>query len=177
MIANRADRFGLLTRAIHWITAVLVLFMLGFGTYIARMEVNLSNYRLFGWHKTVGIAVLVLVVLRILWHRASPPPDPMATVPAWQTRLARGAHLALYLLLVVVPLTGWIASAATGIDVVIFDRWTLPRIAPVSEGWEKVFFAAHGILTKILAALILLHIAGAFHRSDGTLRRMIRGRA
>ncbi|MAM63610.1 cytochrome b/b6 domain-containing protein [Maritimibacter sp. UBA3975] len=177
MIRNTTSRFGLATRSIHWITALLVIGMLGFGTYIARMEVDMSNFHLFGWHKSVGILTLALVILRLGWHRASPPPGPMPSGPAWQDKLARVAHVALYLLLLAVPLTGWIASAATGIDVVVFDIWTLPRIAPVSEGWEDAFFLAHGVLTKLLAALVLLHVAGAFHRRDGTLRRMLRGRA
>lgn len=175
MIRNDEARFGLLTRLIHWIMALLVIGMLGFGTYIARMEVDMSNFHLFGWHKTIGIVVLTLVLVRLFWHRVSPPPGPMETVPVWQLRLARAAHLALYVLLIAVPLTGWIASAATGIDVVIFGRWTLPRIALVSEGWENAFFVAHGVLTKLLAVLVVLHVAGALHRSDGTLRRMILG--
>lgn len=176
MIGNDPDRFGLLTRLIHWITALLVIGMLGFGTYIARMQVDMSNFHLFGWHKTIGIGLLALIVLRIVWHRLSPPPQPMATVPGWQRRLAKGAHMALYGLLLAVPLAGWIASAATGIDVVIFGTLTLPRIAPVSQAWETGFFAAHGALTKLLAAVVLLHIAGALHRSDGTLRRMVSGK-
>jgi cytochrome b561 len=177
VLANGSARFGLFTRVIHWVTAVLVIGMLGFGTYIARMEVDMSNFHLFGWHKTIGIVVLTLVIVRLVWHRLSPPPGPMETVPRWQLRLATFAHLALYLLLIAVPLTGWIASAATGIDVVIFGSWTLPRIAPVSEAWENGFFTAHGVLTKLLAALVVLHVAGALHRSDGTLRRMVFGAA
>jgi cytochrome b561 len=177
MMRNTEARFGIVTRSIHWISAVLVIGMLGFGTYIARMEVDMSNFHLFGWHKSFGLVALTLVIPRVLWHRISPPPGPMPSGPAWQDRLAKGTHLALYLLLLAVPLTGWIASAATGIDVVVFESWTLPRITPVSEGWETAFFAAHGVLTKLLAALILLHVAGAFHRRDGTLRRMLRGRA
>ncbi|MEC7760298.1 MAG: cytochrome b [Pseudomonadota bacterium] len=173
MIGNSETSFGAVTRAIHWVTAVLVIGMLGFGIYIARMEVDMSNFHLFGWHKTIGIVVLTLVVVRLVWHRLTPPPGPMETVPRWQLRLATVAHLALYLLLIAVPLTGWIASAATGIDVVIFGSWTLPRIAPVSEAWETGFFAAHGVLTKLLAALVVLHVAGALHRSDGTLGRMV----
>ena len=79
-----------------------------------------------------------------------------------------------------VPLAGWAASSATGIDTILFGRWTLPRIAPVSEAWDRWGFALHGGLALALAALVTLHIAGALWRhwghQDATLRRML-GRA
>ena len=80
-----------------------------------------------------------------------------------------------------IPVTGWIGSSATGIDTVIFNRWTLPRIAPVSEAWEDAAFEVHETLVTLLVAVLALHVAGALHRAlirrDGTLRRMVRGRA
>lgn len=174
--ANTTESFGWITRTIHWVMAIGVIGALIFGSYIARMDVNLSNLWMFGAHKTVGIVLLTLIVLRILWHRISPPPEPLPSTPA-KTRAARWAHRTFYVLLVLVPLSGWIGSSATGIDTVIFNRWTVPAIAPVSEAWETAGFAAHFWLTKLLGALVLLHIAGAIVRRDGTLRRMIRGRA
>ena len=176
---NTADRFGWLSRALHWGMALAILGMLGLGTVLDRMEVNLSNLWLFGLHKTVGITLLALMVLRLVWHRISPPPRPLGGVPGWQITAARWTHRAFYGLLLAVPLSGWIASSATGIDVMFADRWGMPALAPVSEAWENAGFAVHGILTKLLAALILLHVAGALKRAiagDGTLRRMLWGR-
>lgn len=117
-------------------------------------------------------------VLRLVWHRISPPPLPIGPVAAWQTRVARGVHGLIYLCLLAIPLTGWIASSATGIDVMILDRWAVPAVAPVSEAWEDGFFAAHGVLTKALIGLLALHIGGALLRGikqDGTMERMIGG--
>ena len=94
-------------------------------------------------------------------------------------RLARGVHAALYGLMLVVPLTGWIASAATGIDILLWNQITLPRVVPVSEAWENGFFLAHKILTRLLMALLVVHVAGLVFRivvkRDRTLARMIRG--
>lgn len=174
-LANGPERFGRVTRALHWLMALGVISMLGFGTYLARMEVSLSNLWLFGLHKTVGIALLGLVLLRLVWHRASPPPGPISDGVAWHHEVAVWTHRCLYLLLVLIPLSGWIAASATGLDVMVFGRWTLPPIAPVSERWEAAFFAVHAALTKLVAALVLLHIAGAMRRRDGTLGRMVRG--
>jgi cytochrome b561 len=174
---NGPDSFGWVTRTIHWLMALAILGMLGFGLYIEDMEPSLSNLWMYSAHKSVGLILLILVILRLVWHRISPPP-PILTdgVALWQLTLARAVHVSLYALLLLVPLTGWIASSATGLDVMIFDRWTVPSIAPVSEAWENTFFALHGLFTKLLMAAIVLHAGGAVLRhlhGDRTLRRMV----
>jgi cytochrome b561 len=142
------------------------------------MEVGLGNLWLFALHKSVGLTLLLLVLVRVVWHRISPPPEPLGGVAVWQMRLARGVHLGLYALMVVVPVTGWLASAATGLDVIWWGV-TLPRVVPVSEGLSVGLFAAHGVLTKVMMGVVALHLAGALWRAfghrDGTLRRMVRG--
>ena len=176
---NGADRFGWVTRALHWGTALAVLAALPLGLWISDMEPSLAALRYFGWHKTLGITVLALILLRIVWHRVSPPPPPIPSGTVWQDRAATFVHRAFYLLLLAMPLSGWIASSATGIDTVVFGRWTLPRIAPVSEAWEEAGFEIHETIASLLVVLIVLHVAGAAHRAlihrDGTLRRMVTG--
>lgn len=176
-LRNTDRAFGAVSRLIHWLTAAGVIGMLLLGSYIARMEVGLSNLWLFGLHKSIGLVLLALLAVRLVWHRLSPPPPPLEDGIPWHGVLARWTHRTLYALLLLVPLTGWIASAASGLDVVLFETWTLPRIAPVSERWETAFFAAHGVLTKALGGLVVLHFLGALRRRDGTLRRMLTGRA
>lgn len=177
-LANSPDSFGAVSRSIHWLMAAGVIGMLIFGTRLASMQPGLANLWLYGAHKTTGILLFALVLLRILWHRISPPPAPLGPPGAWEQRLAHAAHLALYALLILVPLSGYIASSASGLDVMLFNRWVLPPLGPVSAAWEDAGFAAHGILTKLLMAVIALHVAGALKRAmqgDGTLRRMLRG--
>lgn len=178
-LRNGPDRFGMITRLLHWVVAALVLTALPLGAYIARAEISLANLGLFAVHKSIGITILSLMLLRVLWHRVSPPPAPLPAERPWQGSVARWVHRAFYILLVAVPLSGWMASSATGIDTVIWGRWTMPRIAPVSEAWEDAGFAVHGVLTKLLAGAVLLHLAGVVHRTrngDGTLGRMLLGR-
>lgn len=175
---NSSTHFGLISRALHWITAALVMAQAPLGLVIADMQVNLSNLWLFGLHKTLGFVVLVLVLARIVWHRISPAPTPLGDLNSLPNRLVRIVHELLYFCLICIPLSGWIASSATGLDVVVFNHITLPAIAPVSETWEKTGFALHAILTRALMALLLAHIGGAVVRAvkrDGTMTRMIRG--
>lgn len=177
-LRNGPDSFGLVTRLVHWLMAALVIAMLALGLRLESMQPSLSNLWLYSLHKSLGLNVLMLVVLRLLWHRISPPPRPIGG--GWQGMLARAVHAAIYLLLVAMPLSGWIASSATGLDILFFDRWVIPPIAPVSEAIEDRGFALHGAMGIALIALLGLHIAGALKHEmagDGTLRRMIRGTA
>jgi cytochrome b561 len=176
-LRNDAGGYGAVTRALHWIMAAGVIATLPLGLYIARMEPALSTIWLYGLHKTLGMTLLGLLVLRLAWHASSPPPAPL---PGPWARVARGAHRALYGLLIVVPVAGWVASSATGIDTVIFGSVTVPAIAPASPDLETAAFAVHRAGAWLLGALVVLHAAAAvWHalRGDGTLRRMIRGRA
>lgn len=178
-LRNGPDEFGLVTRILHWATMLLVIGQLALGLRIADLEPGLATLWLYGLHKTVGFALLALILARIAWHLYSPPPSPIGPRSAafWA---ARAAHWAIYALLLAIPLTGWAGGSATGIDVMIADRWTLPPLVEPSEAAEAYWFRLHDILTKLLMALITIHMLGAFKREmegDGTLTRMIRGRA
>ncbi|MEO8242858.1 MAG: cytochrome b/b6 domain-containing protein [bacterium] len=176
---NDPQHFGLVSRVIHWAMAILVLAMLVLGTKLSTMQPGLANLWLYGLHKTGGIIALTLILLRLIWHRISPPPAPLGPPNAWPNRAARLAHAAIYVLLLAIPLSGWIASSATGIDVMFADRWVIPPIAPVSERWEYWGFFVHKVLTKLLMLTLTLHVLGALKRvrdHDGTMRRMTLGR-
>jgi cytochrome b561 len=178
MLRNGGTRIGLVTRLLHWTMAAGILATIPIGLWIANAAPSLALIPWFGVHKTLGVTLFALVLLRILWHRASPPPPPLPGGPRWSHALARMTHRGFYVLLVLLPLAGWIGSSASGIDTVVFGRWTLPAIAPASPGIEAAAFLVHRILAWTLAALVLLHVAGAVKRAwrgDGTLRRMITG--
>ena len=177
-LRNSQTGFGLVTRVVHWATALAVLSALPLGLWISEMEVSLASLKYFGIHKSIGCVVLCLAVLRIVWHRFSPTP-PILEHGGWQDRLARSVHRLFYVCLILMPLSGWVASSATGIDTVIFNAWTLPRIAPVSERVETVGFAVHAWLGLIFAILIAGHVLGVVYRTvvvrDRTFARMVRG--
>jgi cytochrome b561 len=178
-LSNTPEEFGLVTRVLHWGMALLVLTMLALGLRISSMEPGLANLWLYGLHKTLGILTLALILIRLGWHLYSPPPRPIGP-PGPAVRVARAVHWTFYLLLIAIPLTGWAGSSATGIDVMIADRWTLPPLVEPSVEGEAFWFRLHDILTKLLIALVGLHMLGALKREmdgDGTLTRMLRGKA
>ncbi len=175
---NGPHRYGVISRMIHWAMAVLVLGLLVLGTGLTQMQPGMANLWLYGLHKTGGITALGLVVLRLSWHQISPPPDPIGPPEAWSNRTAKTVHRLSYVLILAVPLSGWLASSATGLDVLFAETIVIPPIAPPSEAWEFWGFLAHGLLTKLLMAVLTLHVLGAIRRAwagDGTMRRMFRG--
>jgi cytochrome b561 len=178
-LKNTPDSFGLVSRCLHWGMALLVLGMLALGLRISDMEPALSNLWLYGLHKTIGFAILALLLCRILWHLMSPVPKPIGPKGIAQSA-ARAGHMMFYVLLIAIPLTGWAGSSATGIDLMFADRWVVPPITEISAEGEAYWFRLHDILTKLLALLIVVHMLAALKREmagDGTLRRMLRGRA
>ena len=177
-LRNSTTDYGWLSRALHWLMATALILMLWLGLRITNMEPSLSNLWLYGIHKSIGFCLLILTLLRLIWHRVSPPPSILTeNITRQQHRLANWVHISLYLSMLAIPLTGLIASSATGIDTNIFGLITLPSIAPVSESWERLFFFAHDVITKLFMGLLALHFAGALHRHfikrDRTLTRMI----
>lgn len=174
---NTPDSFGWITRLLHWLMAAGIVFMLALGTYLEDSELSLSTLYLFGLHKSVGLTILSLAVVRLTWHAISPPPAP-PPLPRWQAIAARVVRWTFYVLLLAIPVSGWVGSDATGIPTLLFGV-QLPSIAPASESLEEAAFEVHEILTKLLFVTLLLHVAAAIRHAavlrDGTLTRMIRG--
>lgn len=177
-LRNTPESFGLVTRMLHWGMALLVIGMLALGMRIANMEPGLSNLWLYGLHKTLGITLLALVLLRILWHLASPPPAPIGP-PGWQRVFVRVWHWTLYTLMIAIPISGWAGSSASGIDTVIANTFILPPLIDPSETAEFVWFILHEVFAKTLLGMVIVHMLAALKREmagDGTLTRMLRGR-
>ncbi|MGL4236476.1 cytochrome b [Tabrizicola sp.] len=178
-LRNGPDEFGLVTRVMHWVMAILILVMLALGLRISSMEPGLSNLWLYGLHKTLGLTLLALVVLRILWHLASRPPAPIG--PPGRMRLfVKTWHWTLYGLMIAVPISGWAGSSASGIDTVFAETFVVPPLVQPSERAEFVWFILHEIFAKTLLGMVIVHILAALRREmggDGTLTRMLRGRA
>ncbi len=172
---NSDTAYGLPSKLLHWLIAALIFGLIGLGLYLENTKIGLDQLYLYGWHKATGVLAFSLILLRLIWRAASPPP-PVLGNPGWQTTAAHWVHRLFYVGMVAMPISGWIASSATGFDMSFFGLFPIPFIAPTSELLEEVFFTLHGIIGKLLILLIVLHVAGAvqrqFVKQDGTLHRM-----
>lgn len=165
---------------LHWLLALLILASLAVGYAMTGMPFSPQRLKLYNWHKWAGVVILTLSALRLLWrltHR--PPPD--VPMPGWQRRAAHATHHLLYLLFFAVPLVGWAYSSAAGFPIVVFGLLPLPDFVPADKALAAAIKPWHGWLAYTLAALVLVHVAGAlkhhFIDRDGLLRRMLPARA
>jgi cytochrome b561 len=181
--------WGWVARVLHWTMAVVIFWQLGLGTYMANAVEDLARqFALTQAHKSWGVVAFALLLARLAWraidrHR----PEPPAGAPAWERRAARASHALLYVLMAVMPVSGWVYASASplqdllGIDNEVFGRVALPD--PWVPGSEPLAAAAHAVhvgAAVLLAGLLALHVAAALRHEvlagDGVLARMSWGR-
>jgi cytochrome b561 len=162
--------------ALHWLIAGFILSALFMGWTMTSMEFSPGKLKLVNYHKWVGVTILALALLRILWrltHRA-PPLEPMA---GWQKFAAHAGHGLLYVLMVLVPLSGWAYSNATGYPIVYLGKLPLPDLVGRDKELAAQLVQVHGVLAVTLAVTVALHLLAAlqhhFLHRDRTLRRML----
>ncbi len=181
MAALRQDasaRFDAVSISLHWLLAALIVVTFFVGLYMADLHFSPLRFRLFNWHKWLGMIVLALSAARLVWRAAGhvPPPLPPAT-PAWQGAAYRVTHQVFYLLFFAVPLLGWVYTSAVGVPVVWFGWLPLPDLVPVDKPFgEEVLKPLHSIASYALAIIVVLHVAAAlkhqFIDGDHLLSRM-----
>jgi cytochrome b561 len=161
--------------ALHWLLAALIVANFALGIYMHELPFSMTRLQLYNWHKWAGVVILTLSAARLLWRLTHRPPAHLP-MPAWQSRAAHAAHLALYVLFFAVPLAGWAYSSAAGFPVVLFGVLPLPDFVPVQRELSEVLKEMHATLAMTLAVLVLVHVAGAIKHQwldrDGLLQRM-----
>jgi len=171
--------FTLLSRALHWLMAVLILAMLFIGI---AMVTSLADYhRLVAIHRPLGILILVLAAVRLINRLFNPPPPLPAEMPLILRLAAHGSHWVLYGLMFALPLIGWAMLSAAGYPVVLVGGWHLPAILPHDTALYAALRQAHTVLAFTLFAVILAHFGAAMMHAlvfrDGVFASMtVRGR-
>jgi cytochrome b561 len=170
-------RWGGVSQALHWLIVVLVLGMAILGLVMVELPQTPSTARLYALHKSVGLTILALMLLRLAWrlHAGSPPPLP--GIPRWQARLAAASHAALYALLFAMPLSGWLINSSSGFPLRWFGLFRVPQFGGRDEALNALAKGWHEALFWTLAVLVLVHAAAAvwhhLFRQDATLARML----
>ena len=167
--------------ALHWTIAALVIVQFAWGWWMQEIPKQPVGPRVdaFNLHKSVGMTILALMVVRILWRIGHHPP-PLPPMRSWQARAARLTHIGLYVLLVIHPLSGYLGSEFSGYPVKYFGM-TLPTWAGKNVALKEFLSSAHLATSWMIAALVGLHIGGALKHAlvdrDGLLSRMGIGRS
>ena len=178
MWRNSKEHWGTVAIALHWTMALLVLVQVVLGIVADSWRVSPLKLDLFVWHKSVGMLLLALVVIRLAWRLANPSPMLPEGTPRWQRIAARASHAALYAVLVALPLAGWVINSAANIPFRIFWLIPLPDITAPDKALQSAAESVHFVLFVTLAGLVLVHAAAAlwhhYRLGDDVLVRMLR---
>jgi cytochrome b561 len=162
---------------LHWLMAILILAGFALGAYMVDLRLSPQKLKLYSWHKWIGMSVFILLWLRLAWRLAHPVPPLPVTMKVWEKNAAHAVHLLLYLLMIVVPFSGWLFSSASGVQVVLFGVLPLPDLLDKDKALADSLKAVHFALNKSLIAIVLIHTAAAlkhhFHDRDEVLVRML----
>ncbi len=163
--------------ALHWLMALLLTGLFCVGLYMSDLPLSPQKLKIYSWHKWAGITAFLLVLLRLAWRVGHPPPLLPAGMPAWQQAAAHGLHHLLYLLMIAIPLSGWLMSSAKGFQTVYFGIIPLPDLLQKNKELGELLEWVHSSLNFTLAGLVVAHIAAALKHHlfdrDEVLARML----
>lgn len=171
------SRYSTVSMLFHWTIAIAVIVNWRIAEAAEHAE-GAAKSAIFANHKALGITIFVLTLGRIAWRLSHPMPALPANYATWERVLARGNHLLFYVLLLALPLVGWIANSLTGRTIDFFGLFTIPAL-PIgaNEDLGGALFDFHATAGTILLALILLHVLGALKHTfvdrDGGIFRML----
>ena len=176
-LRNSIDRYGAVAQALHWLIVALVLVQVTTALLAHDMPFGPHKADMLARHKSFGMTILMLMVLRLVWRLANSVPPLPAALKSYERGLAHVSHYLLYVLLFAMPLSGWIMSVAKNYPVSWFHLFTWPNpVAPgkqLAESMEDV----HLTLAWILGGIVTIHILAAlrhhFVLKDNVLRRML----
>jgi len=166
-------------RYLHWAIAGMIVLQFALSSLAEQAGdagETLRQLALLANHKSVGMTVLMVAVVRVVWRLTHPPPNHALTMPAWQRYGASAAHLGLYVLLFAMPVTGWLMSSASAYSVSWFNLFAIPDLVDADTALKELLETVHETLAYSLAAIASLHIGAAlwhhFKDKDDVLRRM-----
>jgi polyisoprenoid-binding protein YceI/cytochrome b561 len=181
-------RYSIVAMVLHWLIAALIVTQV---ILAGRMEgrPTPAHFALIQLHKSIGITVLLLSLGRLAWRLVNPPPPEPASLSPWERRLSAVVHGSFYLVMIGMPLTGWImvSTSRIAIPTVLYGLVPWPHIPGMAElapaaksAWHDFGVASHGLIIKFGYVLLALHVAGAlkhqlFHADEPILARMVPG--
>jgi cytochrome b561 len=177
LMRNTAERFGLVAKTLHWLTLVLLVASFTLAISMVNMPFSPRKLEFYSWHKWVGVTIFLVVLLRLGWRLVNPVPQQPSGMPRWQQRLAGSSHAALYAILIVMPITGWIMSSALNLPVVYLGLVHIPSPFGVDRALGETMKTVHLSLAVALLVLVTIHaLAALYHHivlRDDVMRRML----
>ncbi|MBB6093418.1 cytochrome b561 [Povalibacter uvarum] len=176
-IRNTAVRYGVAAQLFHWSIVVLIITQVILAEKADGLPLGPAKIAVLAQHKSVGMTIFMLAVVRLLWRFVNPVPPLPSGMPAWQRVAAHISHGALYALILITPLFGWLMSSARNFPVSWFGVFTFPDLVQPDKARYEFFHGAHELVAKTLVVIAIVHALAAlkhqFLDRDGLLRRML----
>lgn len=173
---SRPSRFNAPAMIFHWGSALLLLALFGLGWRMVGLALSPAKFELYALHKSLGLVALAVAGLRLLWRLFKGAPHSIDG-SVWPRRAAGAAHVLLYVLLFVMPFSGWLFNSLVGFPLSFFGVADVPALAAANPTMKEMARLAHIWVGYFLLVLIAAHIGAAlYHRfvlRDGTLERML----
>jgi cytochrome b561 len=170
-------KYGAVAQLFHWLVVLLLVAQYAVAWTMPDIRRDTLPVGLVAWHLSLGTAILGVMILRAWWRLSHPAPETEG--PTLLRRLAVAGHLALYLLLFLVPILGWINASSRGYEVKLLGRIVLPALSPTGSTFGHATGDVHAFFAWVLIVIAVLHVLAAlFHHfvlRDGTLKRMMPG--
>jgi cytochrome b561 len=174
---SRTDHYPATSKWLHWLVAASVLTTAPVAIAMTRVDKGATQDTLFAFHKSIGVLILVLMILRLINRLVVGAPIPEPGIAAWQKTASAFVHTSFYVLLIAMPIVGYIATSAYGAPPSFFGLFTLPPITGQDEALATQLFTLHRWVGYLLILLVLTHIGAAlyhhFVRGDNVLQRML----
>jgi cytochrome b561 len=174
---TRTDHYPATSKLLHWLVAACVLITLPVAIAMNRVGQGPTQDSLYNLHKSLGILILVLMLLRLINRLVVGALAPEAEIAPWQKTVSSIVHASLYVLLLAMPIVGYIANSAYGASTPFFGLFELPSIVGKNEELATQLFTLHRWVGWLVILLALMHISAAlyhhFIRRDAVLKRML----
>jgi cytochrome b561 len=174
---NSDSSWGAPAKFFHWLVAALIFIQFALGWLAVGWRLSPAKLNLFVWHKSTGMLILMLVLVRLSWRLANPTPALPVDTPTWERVAAHMSHGLLYVMMIAMPLTGWTVQSAAGVPFRIFWRIPLPALASPDKHIAEFASLAHFSLSIGFTVLLVLHIGAAlrhhFVKRNNVLTRML----
>lgn len=162
---------------LHWLSAFLIFAVFPLGAYMQDLPLSPAKLQLYSYHKWLGISILLLAAARLAWRLGHIPPPLPTSIPPWQQRAAHALHGLLYLLLLAIPISGWLMSSAKGFQTIYLGVLPLPDLVGKDKDLGELLTEVHKMLNLTLLVLVVAHMGAAFKHHfidrDGVLARML----
>ena len=176
-VRNTAAGWGAVSKFLHWIIVLLIITQYVLAEVADEMPLGFGKFETYARHKSIGITILGLAVLRLFWRWLNPTPELPNTLKPYERFLARAVHFGLYGFLFAQPITGWIMSNAENFPVSYFGWFTLPDLVAPDKAFGDFMEEVHETIFKCMLVLASLHVAAAlkhhFWLKDDVLKRML----